>query len=210
MDISVSQRDALSHAREILMNAGLSTAGLDISHTSPFSPSALLSSGSSPYRHSSLLPSNDSREVSLSVHGSCYIPPPARPYSPNGIAEGRNRINRVLTANAVIEHPANVIIKYPQTGTFDSKRITHVFTINTDPSACYDSPQSSFQYSLGNDHGGRKGVKCHLIRDDAGDPIRCDHLHTSCKFLFFTVISHTDNGLQAGDSRYVPCVISPS
>ena len=194
MDLSVSKRDALSYAHAILVNAGLSTADLNISYPSPpFTPFTSLSSDSSPHCHFSPLPSTDPHEVLPSVRDSCYIPLPAEPYSPDEIAKGHNRINRLSMANAVIEHPANVIVEYPQTGAFDGERIAHVFTIGTDPNAYYNSLQSSFQYSLGNVHGGRKGIKCHLILDDtsppilsdhSGAPVLCDHLHTSCKYLF--------------------------
>ena len=92
--------------------------------------------------------------------------------------------------------------------TFDGEWITHVFTIGTDPNTYYDSPQSSFQYLLRNIHGGHKGVKCHLILDDtsppvlsdhSGAPVLCDHLHTSCKYLFIvTSITHWQQSIGRG------------
>ena len=115
MDLSVSKRDALSYAHAILVNAGLSTADLDISYPSlPFTPFALLSSNSSPHHYFSPLPSTDPHEVLLSIRDSCYIPLPAEPYSPDEITKGHNHINRLSTANAVIKHPANMIVEYPQ------------------------------------------------------------------------------------------------
>lgn len=190
MDLSASQRYALSYAHAVLTNAGLSAADLDIGGypSPPFSPTTSLSSTSSPQRRFSPFPFDVPQEASNAVQGSRYIPPPARLYTPDEVTEGRNRINRLLTADAVVEHPAGAIVEYPQTGASDNERIAHVFAIDMEPDTYFDSPQSSFQYSLGNAHGGRKGVNCHLLRDsDTGTPARCDHLHTSCKFRCLTL-----------------------
>ena len=43
------------------------------------------------------------------------------------------------------------------------------------------NPKASFQYSLGDSYGGYPGVMCNLLCDDAGHPVKCNHLETSCK-----------------------------
>ena len=71
-------------------------------------------------------------------------------------------------------------MEYPQTGSSDSESITHIFAV--DPTN-FDHPKASFQYSLGNSHGGHSGVFCGLLRHPSGEPVRCNKLRTSCKCL---------------------------
>lgn len=80
--------------------------------------------------------------------------------------------------DAIVNHPPGAIVEYPQTGSFDGQAVAHVFPV--DPTT-FVNPKASFQYSLGDSHGGRPGVMCNLLRDDAGNPVICNRLKTSCK-----------------------------
>ncbi|KAF9231054.1 hypothetical protein BU15DRAFT_29339, partial [Melanogaster broomeanus] len=107
-----------------------------------------------------------------------YIPPPARPFTPDELTNHVHKINRNQSVDAIIEHPLGAIVEYPQTGVFPGQAIAHVFTI--DPLS-FENPKSNFQYSMGG-NGGRLSC-CGLLRDDSGEPVICNRLKSSCQGL---------------------------
>ena len=71
-------------------------------------------------------------------------------------------------------------MEYPQTGSVLSGSIAHIFTVDL---SNFDNPKASFQYSLGDNHGGHSGVICGLLRDQFDRPVKCNKLTMSCKSL---------------------------
>jgi len=119
---------------------------------------------------------------------SCYDPPPARYFTPDELRKGCNRVTRKTSAHKIIEHPLNAIIEYPETGENDGECVAHVF--NVDPDSFKSThPKASFQYSLGDGHGGRDGVECHMLRDLQGWPVLCKVFQTNCK-CYLLLYSH--------------------
>ncbi|KAG1765741.1 hypothetical protein EV702DRAFT_919554, partial [Suillus placidus] len=73
------------------------------------------------------------------------------------------------TVNAIVEHPCGAIVEYPETGSVMGQAVAHIFPISVNCNTHeFDNPKASFQYSLGDGHGGRKNVLCHLLRDSKG------------------------------------------
>jgi len=172
MDFSTVQREALDRAQAILDEAGLSPC--DLESTSAPSPSPSLS-----------LPSTPSTPLSvplLAILGSQYIFLPTRPFMDEEIGRCLNRVNRYhhSDVHSIIYHPPGAIVEYPQTGSVISGSIAHIFTV--DPNN-FDNPKTSFQYSLGDNHGGHSGVVCGLLRDQFDKLVKCNKLTTSCKSL---------------------------
>lgn len=180
MDLSHHQISIVQHAQQILHDAGVPIDVLTPSSSTPSSRSSTPTSRST--TPSSLAPCP-------AVSSSLYIPAPARQYTPNEIAQSRHRINRRSSASSWIEHPMNAIVEYPQTGEREDEAVVHFFLV--DPRD-FVHPRSSFQYSLGDAHGGRKGVQCSLLHDASGGSIRCDVYKASCTF-FVTLSSYYAN-----------------
>jgi len=170
MDLSMAWREALDRAQAILDEAGLSPRDLE-SMPAPSPTPSLPCASTSPSLPSVPLPA---------ILASRYIPPPAYPFTDEEIGRDLHRINRHSVVHAIVHHPPGAIMEYPQTGSLDGESIAHIFTV--DPTN-FDHPKASFQYSLGDNHGGRSGVLCGLLRDTSGKPIKCNKLRTSCKCL---------------------------
>ncbi|KAF9220572.1 hypothetical protein BS17DRAFT_769175 [Gyrodon lividus] len=73
-----------------------------------------------------------------------------------------------------------MIVEYPQTGAREGQAVAHIFMI--DP-ATFNHPELSFQYSMGNNHGGHCEVKCDLLCNNTGKTFLCNHLKSSCRGL---------------------------
>ena len=170
MDLSTTQREALDHAQAILDEVGLSSCNLE-SISAPSPTPSLPCASTSPSLPSVPLPA---------ILGSRYIPKRAHPFFPNKIKQELNRINHCSFIDVIVHHPPGAIMEYPQTGSSDSKSITHIFAVNL---TNFNHPKASFQYSLGNSHGGHSGVFCGLLHHPSGEPIRCNKLRTLCKCL---------------------------
>ncbi|KAF8126785.1 hypothetical protein EV363DRAFT_1298507 [Boletus edulis] len=170
--VNSHQRAALEAALSLLEGAGLTPQDLE-SVYSPSRPTSSLSSRTS-------TPAVPGIPPSPAVIASRYIPPPARSFTADELARRLNRINKKQAADAIVYHPPGAIVEYPQTGSVNEQAVAHVFPV--DP-AGFVHPKASFQYSLGDNHGGRPGVMCSLLRDDAGNPIICNRLKTSCRGL---------------------------
>ena len=95
-----------------------------------------------------------------------------------------NKVNRKVTVDALVEHPLGALVEYPETGATTKQSVAHIFRI--DP-ALFVRPESEFQYSLGSlgsgTRGGLANVFCELLRDNAGNPVRCKRVKTSCRCL---------------------------
>jgi hypothetical protein len=183
MELSSSQLTALQYAQSILDGAGLSPQDLD-NHSNTSSPSP--SSRSSPLAASlSPLPSSIP-DPSPAILAAQYIPPPACSFTLDEISAGANRLNRQSRVHAIINHPLGAVVEYPQSGSLKGDTVAHIFTLARGfNSSEFDLPQFSFQYSLGDGHGGTKGVQCYLLRDSMGNPVRCNKLSTSCKSVIW-------------------------
>jgi hypothetical protein len=208
MEFSSSQLTALQNAQSILDDAGLSPCDLNNhSVTSSPSPSQLSCSEVSPA--SLVLPLPLSAPVPCPIIISArYIPPPARSFTLDEITTGANRINRQSRVGSIISHPPGAVVEYPQTGATLGDAVAHIFTLVCDANTTtFDFPQFSFQYSLGDSHGGTKGVQCYLLRDSMGKPVCCKKLSTSCKSLcprgVFLSAHAADNSFQVKDLKFV-------
>lgn len=174
MPLSEFQQSAIQRANDILQDAQVPVEMLASASPPSVSDSQQSSHASTPFSRS-VTPS--SLVPCPAVSYSQYIPPPARKYTPAEIAKSLNRINRRVDAHSWIEHPLDAIVEYPQTGENLGEAVAHFFPI--DPMN-YVHPKLAFQYLLGDSHGGRKAVQCHLL----GGRVKCDVLNTSCMFFF--------------------------
>ncbi|KAH0831831.1 hypothetical protein J3R83DRAFT_12681 [Lanmaoa asiatica] len=173
MNLSSDQRVALAHAQAILEGVGLESSDLE-SIVSSSRPSSRLSSRSS-------TPSlTRCSSPSLAVSASRYLPPPARSFTPDEIDQRLYKINPKLSVHRIVIHPPRSIVEYPQTGESDNTGVAHVFPIDPDT---FENPKSSFQYSLGDSHGGRPGVRCSLLTNDEGEQVPCTRTYLSCRGL---------------------------
>ncbi|KAG2137941.1 hypothetical protein DEU56DRAFT_736613 [Suillus clintonianus] len=174
------QRSAVQSAQVLLENAGLSPRDLDSFSLSSSPPP----SSPAPSTLPELCPASPSaRNTCLAVAGARYIPPAAQLFTAEDRTQGRHRVTRKTSAHAIVEHPIGAIVEYPQTGHRADESVAHVFHV--DPSSFTSSPhpKSSFQYSLGDGHGGRTIGQCLMLRDAEGRPLSCTKLKTSCKGL---------------------------
>ncbi|KAG1862305.1 hypothetical protein F4604DRAFT_1657854 [Suillus subluteus] len=184
------QRSAVQSAQILLENAGLSPRDLDSFSSSsspspsPSSPSPLPSPSSLPGTLPKICPASlSTRNTCLAVAGAHYTPPPARPFTAEDHMQGRHRVTRKTSAHAIVEHPIGAIVEYPQTGRHANESIAHIFHIDPSTFTSTLRPKSSFQYSLGDGHGGQIIGKCLMLRDAGGQPVSCAKLRTSCKGL---------------------------
>ena len=112
---------------------------------------------------------------------SCYDPIPAQYFTPDELQKGLNHVTRKTSAHKIIEHPVNAIVEYPETSENNEECVAHVFNVDPDSFNSTYHPKASFQYSLGNGHGGRDGVECLMLKDSQGWPVQCNVLQTSCQ-----------------------------
>ena len=177
MNLSSDQRAALAQAQAILEGVGLSPDSDLESIFSSSRPSSRLSSRLS-------TPSNARYSTpSPAVSASRYLPPPARSFAQDEINQWLYKINSKLSVDRIVIHPPDAIVEYPQTGESKDIGIAHVFPINPD---AFENPKSSFQYSLGDSHGGRPGVRCSLLTDEKGEQVSCTQTFLSCRYITST------------------------
>lgn len=171
----------LEQAQELLDGARFLLADLKLIYSSSHSSSWLSSHSLTPSISSSFGPSPG-------VIASCYLPQPACKFTQDKVRQHLHKINSKLTADQIVFHELNAIIEYTQTGDTPFQAVAHVFHI--DPNH-FKHPKDSFQYSLGDNHGGLKNVRCSLLRDDSGKEVPCDQLMTSCMYFSLSLISHS-------------------
>ncbi|KAG1760684.1 hypothetical protein EV702DRAFT_1053394 [Suillus placidus] len=183
MDLSEDQLFAVQCAKSILSDTGLrSPSDLDYSPVTSTRSLTPTTSNTSPAVSS--FTSLPSTEPSPIIQASNYIPPPAHHFTANKISRNAHRINRQTTVNAIVEHPCGAIVEYPETGSVMGQAVAHIFPISVNCNTHeFDNPKASFQYSLGDGHGGWKNVLCHLLRDSDGKPVKCNRISMSCKGL---------------------------
>ncbi|KAJ7825992.1 hypothetical protein B0H14DRAFT_2368572, partial [Mycena olivaceomarginata] len=117
--------------------------------------------------------------------------------------------------HALLEHPIGSIVEHSQTGASKGVAIAHQFS--ADP-ANFSHPKDSFQYSLGDSHGGEPYIQCgSLLMGPGGTPASCFHKHLSCKFspIRCLPIQQTDfeplgKGLKYCSARSLPLSQLPS
>jgi hypothetical protein len=169
--LSEAQRDALATANALLASVGLNTVSSPVS----LPPSPSHASSAAPMPTSASSPPGPASAV---VQGSRYIAPPARPFLNEEIAAHIHKINRQLTVDAFVDHPAGAIVEYPQTGPEETSVVAHRFLV--DPNNFYH-PKTNIQYSLGGTHGAELDVFCgHLLCDETGTSVACHKLKTKC------------------------------
>lgn len=180
MTLSDTQLEAIEEAAKILAAAGLSFSdlsdsqpsnlGLNVSHLHTFDE---LQSSSPP----------------SSTLSSVYEPPRARMFTLDEL-ESRacgSRLNRQASVNGIIDHALGSIVEYPETGAQHGECIAHRFAV--DPKD-FTNPKANMQYSLGDDHGGRKEAQCYLLTSQNGEPVPCSHLRTSCELYYKNDVVH--------------------
>ena len=113
---------------------------------------------------------------------SCYDPPPARYFTLDELREGCDRVTRKTFAHKIVEHPVNAIVEYPETGENDGEYVAHIFNVDPVHFNSTHNPKASFQYSLGDGHGGCEDVECHMLKDLQGRPVQCSVFQTNCKY----------------------------
>lgn len=150
---SSAQREALHRAEQLLFDAGLNANDL-------LSKNSLPSSGSDPVN----IPTGTKRLLS-------------------GEQEGRVTRERTSSVHAVIEHAANAIVEFPESGAATDLAVAHVFPV--DPNNFVD-PRDNLQYSLGEHHGQRKGVRCYFLQrySQSSLPVPCTRIKTGCSLKF--------------------------
>lgn len=185
------QRSAVQNAQALLERDGLSPRDLDSVSPSPspsplpLSPVYAASESTSPHlcTATALASTQHARpNAAISIH---YIPPPARPFTDDDRVQKLHRVTRRTSVHAVVEHPVGAIIEYPQTGQHENESVAHIFHIDPTTSESFLRPQSSFQYPLGDGHGGQTISQCLMLRNAEGHPVSCSNLKTSCTSLFF-------------------------
>lgn len=173
--LNVEQTAALLEIQQLVLCSGLSPDQL--SALSPTAPSEL-----SPSSATSLLLGSPSLGSQHPVFiASTYVPLPACHFTPSEVKQGHHCANHKTSVDAIVEHPKGAIVEYPQTGEFDKGIVAHIFHINP---VAFHHLKSSFQYSLGDGHGGLESVKCFMLRDSSNHPVQCKVLKTLCKYYF--------------------------
>ncbi|KAG2127173.1 uncharacterized protein EDB93DRAFT_1270945, partial [Suillus bovinus] len=122
----------------------------------------------------------------------------ARPFTDEERVQELHHVTCRTSAHSVIEHLVGAIIEYPQTGQHENKSVAYIFHIDPTTSESFLRPQSSFQYSLGDGHGGQIISQCLMLRNAQGHPVSCANLKTSCTSLFsLLTVSQTDSNSPA-------------
>ena len=167
MDLSSEQREALDCVQAILDEAGLSPRNLESTPSPP--PSLSLTS----------TPSTPLSVPLPAILRSQYIPIPACAFTAKEIARSLHRVNRHCHSDVhrVVHHPLSTVVEYPEIGSVPNDSIVHIFTVNPNK---FDPPKASFQYSLGDSHGGCPRTICGLLHDQSDQCVMCKKLTTSC------------------------------
>ena len=167
LPLSIPQLTTICAVQATLYSVGLSATMFTPSTPSTSSPSSRGSTPASSFPYSEVL-------------AACYVPPHSCLFTTDEIARGQNKVNRETSVNHIVEHPLDMIVEYPETGDALDKAIAHVFNM-CDDSEHFVHPQSNFQYSVGDGHGGRQDIVCRLLKSKFGTPVVCHKLQTSCK-----------------------------
>ncbi|KAF8581224.1 hypothetical protein K439DRAFT_1619219 [Ramaria rubella] len=90
------------------------------------------------------------------------------------------KLTRKSAVHAIIDHPVESIVEYPETGSLHGVAIAHIFAIS--PSQ-YIHPKDNLQYSLRDSKGGHKNVGCYLLKSRLcpGKLVPCYQTKVSCR-----------------------------
>ncbi|KAF8577156.1 hypothetical protein K439DRAFT_1622297 [Ramaria rubella] len=90
------------------------------------------------------------------------------------------KLTRKSAVHAIIDHPVESIVEYPETGSLHGVAIAHIFAIS--PSQ-YIHPKDNLQYSLGDSKGGHKNIGCYLLKSRLcpGKPVPYYQTKVSCR-----------------------------
>ncbi|KIK77557.1 hypothetical protein PAXRUDRAFT_102622, partial [Paxillus rubicundulus Ve08.2h10] len=184
MSLSKQQLSALHDIQRLIDSAGLLPQHLNYFTTflSPSSP-ALIDDSDLPPNQLPAITTPPAHVPHAAFVASCYVPPPAQYFTSEEIRQGHHRITRKASAHKIIEHPISAIIEYPQTGKLDGESVAHLFSVDPAMFLSTHHPKASFQYSLGDGHGGHDLVMCLMLKDSQGFPMHCRVLQTTCKGL---------------------------
>ncbi|KAJ7493180.1 hypothetical protein B0H11DRAFT_2277283 [Mycena galericulata] len=167
MPLTDSQRAALLAARKLLDDVGL--LNLDSSDDADFQQLSRTISSALPCPPSPV------------VLGYRYTAPSARDFTLDELARGLNCITRQTYVHGIVEHPVGAIVEYPETGKSCGLAVAHRFAV--DPASDFH-PKLNIQYSLGDNHGGRRSVNCGpILSGQDGKPASCNNLKIACKGL---------------------------
>ncbi|KIJ46298.1 hypothetical protein M422DRAFT_250347 [Sphaerobolus stellatus SS14] len=153
--MTATQLEALRKARDILQEAGLISSP-------PSSPRSELT------RFKTLLISSTIDEPSIAPIIK-YIPSSAALYAVEDIRAGRNRTTSQRYVQKFIQHPANVIVEYPETGCLPNEAVAHIFPHQRAEEEDYD-PKLNIQYGVWGKHGSRNDVQFYLLSEGEKKP----------------------------------------
>ncbi|KAJ7857576.1 hypothetical protein B0H13DRAFT_1640907 [Mycena leptocephala] len=168
MPLSDAQLSAVLEAKRLLASVGLTTTNFDTNDHDLQEVTNIIASA---------LPTTS---ACAAVQGSSYQPPAARNFTAEELRRAYDCINRQNYVHALVDHPVGSIVEYPETGASKGVGIAHKFSVDPE-NFCH--PKESFQYSLGDSHGGEPYVHCGtLLLGLDGTPASCFHKKWSCKF----------------------------
>lgn len=108
-----------------------------------------------------------------------YQPQPAHWFTPDECARGDNVINRQTRIDAIVHHPLDAIVEYPETGATAASAVGHIYSVNPQE---FHHPSLNIQYSRGGIQGGRAHVTCNLLRNNGnGMESDCKNEKINCE-----------------------------
>lgn len=152
------QLDAIRRAQDVLREAGLQpTDILASSFCKPFFP-------------------NDS---------IIYTPSKAILFTQNELQNHEGRLTRQSYIHAIVDHPLNAILEFPESGHEMDLAVGHRFRINpkeAENRKTFVSPQSNIQYSMFG-ISIHRDVRCLLLKDQTtGEAVLCRQTKLQCMF----------------------------
>lgn len=173
MDLSDTQLAAVLHAKKILTDAGLlhveaddTTRNEDLQNVSQVISELLEGLPGLP---------------SPAVRSYRYVPAAASPFSAEEMNQNIHIINRQTRIHALVDHPIEAIVEYPETGALPGQGVAHRFAV--DPDNVYH-PKLNVQYSLGDIKGGQANVFCGALLQSnkpGASRVSCRKETISCK-----------------------------
>ena len=108
-----------------------------------------------------------------------YQPQPTHWFMSAERTRGDNGVNRQMKIDAVVYHPLDAIVEYPETGATPGSAIGHIFSVNPQD---FHHPRLNIQYSLGGIQGGRAHVTCKFLCDNgSGTESDCKNEKIHCE-----------------------------
>lgn len=127
-----------------------------------------------------------------------YNPPPASWFTLEECGQRKNRVTRELNVDAIIDHPLEAVVEYPETGRVMGESVAHRFAV--DPTA-FRHPKNNIQYSLGGGQG-QYSVDCFMLGSESGQAsVRCIRREVQCKSSR-TSSDHAPYSLESGSKVF--------